>query len=56
MVIACVPDPGYKFDYWDINGEKFYEPAVTLYYNGAGSINAMASVSTDGGEAIKIQK
>ena len=45
--ISCVPDPGYKFDYWEINGVKFYEPTVTLSYNGAANINAAVFVSID---------
>ena len=48
VILTCIPDPGYKFDYWLINGERYYDSVITLSYSMFGQeINAQAIVSVD---------
>lgn len=52
-ILKAIPDPGYAFDFWEVNGEKFYDYEVILSIKLAvnNNINAVLHVKDD--EAYK---
>ena len=45
--LVCVPDPGYRFDHWEIDGVKYYEPVLTLNSSFGEKITASAVLSAE---------
>ena len=49
VILKAEPNPGYLFDYWEINGKKYYEPELKLSdsLSSGGVINAELFIKPD---------